>query len=366
MFQEYCERAKSNCVSIKEIAKELEKVQSKKDIKRLREMVSRLSFQTEEALNNINEIEHQADASNFSSQRTFTTELHKKKHRRNRNTEEGRHIKRKNTPLSMPRLHNKFQEKNKSVSSSMKSLKTKEDSKENNGSNDAATYNFEDEDASKIYEELQKQMKSQTKKRSSSNYKDDHQRSSLPVFKPKSTINIFKILKDSIGKDLSKFCVPVYFNEPLSMLQRSCEFLRNEDLLHKAADTKDSLLRLVYVAAFGIAQYSGTQFRCTKPFNPILGETFEFKTKHWRYIAEQVSHHPPISAAHCKAKKWELWLNTHLRSKFYGKSMEITPLGQQKVRFKDRDEIFVFQQPMTTAQNIIIGTMYIDHRGDSY
>lgn len=43
-------------------------------------------------------------------------------------------------------------------------------------------------------------------------------RENLPAFKPKSTINFFKILKDSIGKDLTKFCVPVYFNEPISML----------------------------------------------------------------------------------------------------------------------------------------------------
>ena len=48
-------------------------------------------------------------------------------------------------------------------------------------------------------------------------------RENLPAFKPKSTINFFKILKDSIGKDLTKFCVPVYFNEPISMLQKVAE-----------------------------------------------------------------------------------------------------------------------------------------------
>lgn len=33
-----------------------------------------------------------------------------------------------------------------------------------------------------------------------------------------------------------------------------------------------------------------------KPFNPILGETFEIITPEYNYFAEQVSHHPPISA----------------------------------------------------------------------
>ena len=35
-----------------------------------------------------------------------------------------------------------------------------------------------------------------------------------------------------------------------------------------------------------------------KPFNPVLGETYEFIDPHYNthFIAEQVSHHPPISA----------------------------------------------------------------------
>ena len=33
-----------------------------------------------------------------------------------------------------------------------------------------------------------------------------------------------------------------------------------------------------------------------KPFNPLLGETFELVGKDYRFLAEQVSHHPPITA----------------------------------------------------------------------
>jgi oxysterol-binding protein 1 len=82
------------------------------------------------------------------------------------------------------------------------------------------------------------------------------------------------------------------------MLQKICEMMRYDSLLQKASEESDTLLRLIYVSAFMIAQYAGTQFRLTKPFNPLLGETFEYKTKDWKYISEQVSHHPPISAAH--------------------------------------------------------------------
>jgi hypothetical protein len=37
-----------------------------------------------------------------------------------------------------------------------------------------------------------------------------------------------------------------------------------------------------------------------KPFNPLLGETFEFvKPGKYKFFAEQVSHHPPITAYVC-------------------------------------------------------------------
>lgn len=146
-----------------------------------------------------------------------------------------------------------------------------------------------------IYDELEKSMYEENQRRQTVLIQD-HKRTTLPALKPKASINIFKILKDSIGKDLTKFCVPVYFNEPLSMLQKVGEIMQNEEVISGAAEQTDSLLRLVYVTGFCISQYGGTQFRCSKPFNPILGETFEMKSKNWKFIAEQVSHHPPISA----------------------------------------------------------------------
>jgi hypothetical protein len=74
-----------------------------------------------------------------------------------------------------------------------------------------------------------------------------------------------------------------------------------EDLLVKANRSKDELERLMYVGCFGIAQYACVPGRHSKPFNPLLGETFELLTPKFRYIAEQVSHHPPISACFAAA-----------------------------------------------------------------
>ena len=57
----------------------------------------------------------------------------------------------------------------------------------------------------------------------------------LPYFcDPKSKIGIWAVIKDSIGKDISKITVPVYFNEPLSLLQRFGAVFEYQDILEKA------------------------------------------------------------------------------------------------------------------------------------
>ena len=54
-----------------------------------------------------------------------------------------------------------------------------------------------------------------------------------------------------------------------------------------------------------------------KPFNPLLGETYELTRNDFRIVCEQVGHHPPVSAWHATGKdgRWfhELSLTTNLR-----------------------------------------------------
>lgn len=68
-----------------------------------------------------------------------------------------------------------------------------------------------------------------------------------------------------------------------------------------------------------------------KPFNPILGETFEMDRRDdfgYRYFAEQVSHHPPISACHCESDLYTYWAEAHVQNRFRGNTLEIEPRGQ--------------------------------------
>ena len=92
------------------------------------------------------------------------------------------------------------------------------------------------------------------------------------------------------------FCVAlsplqVNFNEPLSMLQRFAEESGFSDLLDNAAMCDDTSEEMAYVAAFSMTAYTATAVRTTKPFNPLLGETFELDRSDdlgWRSFVEQV------------------------------------------------------------------------------
>lgn len=84
----------------------------------------------------------------------------------------------------------------------------------------------------------------------------------------------------------------VNFCEPLSMLQRVTESFEYSDILDKAALCTDPCEQMAYVAAFTISIYASTSNRTGKPFNPLLGETFECDRTSdlgWRAISEQVN-----------------------------------------------------------------------------
>ena len=80
-------------------------------------------------------------------------------------------------------------------------------------------------------------------------------------------------------------------------------------LLEQAADEPDPLRRLALVSVHVITCMSICERTATKPFNPILGETYEYKTENFEYLAEQVSHHPPVTAINCRGKKYNFWTN---------------------------------------------------------
>ena len=105
---------------------------------------------------------------------------------------------------------------------------------------------------------------------------------------------------------------------------------------------------MVYVTAFIISGYASSYYRNgTKNFNPLLGETYELirPDKGWKYISEQVSHHPPISTSHCHSKSFIHEQVFHARIKFWGKTMEVHPEGYTRLtlsKLVDKFYLLVF------------------------
>ncbi|KAL2310100.1 LOW QUALITY PROTEIN: hypothetical protein Nmel_006339 [Mimus melanotis] len=186
-------------------------------------------------------------------------------------------------------------------------------------------------------------------------------------YKPNYSLNLWSIMKNCIGKELSKIPMPVNFNEPLSMLQRLTEDLEYHELLDRAARCESSLEQLCYVAAFTVSSYSTTVFRTSKPFNPLLGETFELdrlEESGYRSLCEQVSHHPPAAAHHADSKNgWTLRQEIKITSKFRGKYLSIMPLGTIHCVFHSSGNHYTWKKVTTTVHNIIVGKLWIDQVG---
>lgn len=179
------------------------------------------------------------------------------------------------------------------------------------------------------------------------------------------SVSLWSLIKDMVGKDLTRVCLPVYFNEPLSALQKTAEDLEYSELLDQAAElAPGSVERLLRVAAFAVSPYSSTPGRTAKPFNPLLGETFEFvcPEKGFRFLAEKVVHHPTVIAAVAEGRRWRYEGDADVKSKFWGRSIELRPEGLMQLTFDDGD-VYQWNKVTTSINNLILGKIYIDHGG---
>ena len=173
-------------------------------------------------------------------------------------------------------------------------------------------------------------------------------------------------LKDLIGADvMSKLSVPVFIMEPTTMLQKMSEILQYAALLDAAADEEDEDMRLAYVCALAISTYSSNE-RTKKPFNPLLGETWEFELPNGAgtYVSEQVCHHPPVGAGHCTTAKWTYDLTSAARTKFMGNWVDVWPKGRTRIALKETGDVYNIGPPASRVNNIIVGRTWIDTFGE--
>ncbi|XP_040335918.1 oxysterol-binding protein-related protein 10 isoform X3 [Herpailurus yagouaroundi] len=182
--------------------------------------------------------------------------------------------------------------------------------------------------------------------------------------------------------------LPTFILEKRSLLEMYADFMAHPDLLlaiTAGATPEERVICFVeyYLTAFHEGRKGAL---AKKPYNPIIGETFHCswevprdrvkpkrtaphspashehpmaedpsKSYKLRFVAEQVSHHPPISCFYCECKEKRLCVNTHIwtKSKFMGMSVGVSMIGEGVLRLLEHGEEYVFTLPSAYARSIL-------------
>ncbi|XP_071120798.1 oxysterol-binding protein-related protein 9-like isoform X4 [Mytilus edulis] len=181
-----------------------------------------------------------------------------------------------------------------------------------------------------------------------------------------------------IGMDLTKVVLPTFILERRSLLEMYADFFAHPDLFLKIPELptpRERMIQLVrwYLSAFHAGRNSEI---AKKPYNPILGETFSCFWKmpgaennneqtdgpvpwaskdNLSFIAEQVSHHPPISAFYAEHFNKKISLDGYIwtKSKFLGLSIGVHMIGQGVISVIDHDEEYTITFPNGYGRSIL-------------
>ena len=152
------------------------------------------------------------------------------------------------------------------------------------------------------------------------------------------------------------------------------------DLLVSISDQKDARDRMVQVVKWYLSAFHAGRRGSVakKPYNPIWGEIFQC---HWTlpndteenaelvsegpvpwvsknsgtFVAEQISHHPPISAIYAECFNKKIQFNAHIwpRSKFLGMSIMVHNIGQDCVSCLEHDECYILTFPNVYSRSLL-------------
>ena len=97
--------------------------------------------------------------------------------------------------------------------------------------------------------------------------------------------------------------------------------------------SSDPYKRFMIILKWYLSSWHYKIHGCKKPFNPIIGETFscvvDTPESRVSYIAEQCSHHPPVTAFYLENQKKQYCANGYIwtKSQFTGNSAVSSMLG---------------------------------------
>ncbi|XP_038105461.1 oxysterol-binding protein-related protein 8 isoform X3 [Culex quinquefasciatus] len=172
------------------------------------------------------------------------------------------------------------------------------------------------------------------------------------------------------GMDLSKVVLPTFILEPRSFLDKLADSYYHADLLSKAVLEDDPFTRMKTVVQWYLSGFYKKPKGLKKPYNPILGETFRCYWQHENgsrtfYIAEQVSHHPPISVFYVTNRQDGFCISCSIlaKSKFYGNSTSAILEGVATLTLLPRGESYTLTVPYAHCKGILMGTLSMELGG---
>lgn len=172
------------------------------------------------------------------------------------------------------------------------------------------------------------------------------------------------------GMDLSKVVLPTFILEPRSFLDKLADSYYHADILSKAVMEDDPFTRMKTVVQWYLSGFYKKPKGLKKPYNPILGETFRCYWQHENgsrtfYIAEQVSHHPPISVFYVTNRQDGFCISCSIlaKSKFYGNSTSAILEGVATLTLLPRGESYTLTVPYAHCKGILMGTLSMELGG---
>ncbi|MEE6466135.1 hypothetical protein FKM82_006852 [Ascaphus truei] len=218
---------------------------------------------------------------------------------------------------------------------------------------------------------------------------EDNEEEDLGVMDDQRSVILHLISQLKLGMDLTKVVLPTFILEKRSLLEMYANFMAHPELFLSIAASATPEERMIsFVEYYLTAFHEGRKGAVAKkPYNPVIGETFHcswdvpkdrvksFRTPSasalskepstdessatesykLRFLAEQVSHHPPVSCFYCECKEKKMCVNAHVwtKSKFLGMSVGVSMVGEGILNLMEHDEEYVFTLPCAYARSIL-------------
>ncbi|QDZ19762.1 oxysterol-binding protein [Chloropicon primus] len=170
----------------------------------------------------------------------------------------------------------------------------------------------------------------------------------------------------SEGVNLTKVSLPVELFESKSFLERVCDSWSYLDLLERAAEATDPVERMRCLIAFAVSGLS-LQVNPNKPFNPILGETYQGAYKNgMRVYCEQVSHHPPVSCWEVvdPKERFRFTGTGHITATTRANSVRACQKGDSSVFFRSDGATVSWNLPGLILKNVMFGERVLKYSGE--